>query len=527
MGIILRQYGAWAISLKWKRNNMFARMKHSLRFKLTMFLMVIMTLTIFCSILVTQFCVKGFFLSELKYRMITMYEDVNEIFSQPRLSSIQISDGLSRLAANGEINIFVLCQDGTIYSNINEESEMWESMQSIATLLEGQNEQDLEDYFFQDGKGFWIFNQNYDRKLDSDFYDLVGMLDDGSLVALRSSVVRFNESIATTMRLYLYVGVSAILVGCMAMFFASSSYVRPIHQMAMVAKRMAQLDFDVKVDSQSKDEIGELGDSINSMSKELEATISELKTANAKLKHDIEKKTQIDEMRKEFLSHVSHELKTPIALIQGYAEGLKENISDEPESRDFYCDVIMDEANRMNTMVKKLLTLNELEFGMDKISFERFDIVELIKNINSSVDILIQQQQIDFHFDISRPIYVWGDEFLIEEVYRNYLSNAIHYATDKKRVDIEVERKGQLLQVRVYNEGEQIPDDELEKIWIKFYKVDKARTREYGGSGIGLSIVAATMKLHGQKYGVYNTDEGVVFYFELELAKQHITDEKC
>ena len=279
-----------------------------------------------------------------------------------------------------------------------------------------------------------------------------------------------------------------------------------------IAKRMSNLDFNAKYKVESNDEIGELGRSINLLSEKLEDTISELKSANNQLQTDIEQKVHVDEMRKEFLSHVSHELKTPIALIQGYAEGLKENISDDPESKDFYCEVIMDEADRMNTMVKKLLALNELEFGMDKINFERFDIVELMKNVNASSNILLQQNEIDFCFDIESPVFVWADEFLIEEVYRNYLTNAIHYATNNKKVCVTTEQRENVLRINVFNEGDEIPDEELEKIWIKFYKVDKARTREYGGSGIGLSIVAATMKLHGRKYGVYNTENGAVSY---------------
>jgi signal transduction histidine kinase len=222
---------------------------------------------------------------------------------------------------------------------------------------------------------------------------------------------------------------------------------------------------------------------------------------------------------------VSHELKTPIALIQGYAEGLKENISDDPESRDFYCEVIMDEAERMNVMVKKLLALNELEFGTDNIHMERFDLVELMKNINSSTEIMMQQKQIQLVFSCPVSAYVWGDEFMIEEVYSNYLTNAIHYAPQGGKVEITIEERGDTLRVLVYNEGNPIPEEELEKVWIKFYKVDKARTREYGGSGIGLSIVAATMKLHQQDYGVYNKDHGVVFYFELEAAKQYLNHE--
>lgn len=510
---------------------MISRYKHSLRFKLTMLLMIMMTLTVFGSLGMTQMFVKTFFLNELQDRMRSMYTEINSIFSTEGLTELQIREYLMKLAAQGEINIFVLHvdEDGNkkIYSNANKEGQMWESMQAIAQLLEGTGEKDLENFFANSGKGYCIFHQNYDEEMKATFYDLVGVLDDGSLIALRSSATRFNESVITTMRLYFYVGIAAIIIGCLAMFFASSYYVRPIHEMAVVAKRMAQLDFDAKVVSKSKDEIGELGNSINSMSKELEATISELKTANAKLTKDIEKKTQLDEMRKEFLSHVSHELKTPIALIQGYAEGLKENISDDVESREFYCEVIMDEADRMNTMVKKLLTLNELEFGNDRLNFERFDLVELMKNINASSDILLQQNHVYLHFPYEEPVYVWADEFMIEEVYTNYLTNAIHYANEEGNVFISLEKWDNLVRVNVYNEGNTIPEEELDKIWIKFYKVDKARTREYGGSGIGLSIVAATMKQHGRDFGAYNKDKGVVFYFELELARRHNNDENC
>ena len=168
--------------------------------------------------------------------------------------------------------------------------------------------------------------------------------------------------------------------------------------------------------SGGEDEIGELGHNFNQMSDKLERAISELKSANARLQKDIEEKTQIDEMRQEFLSDVSHELKTPIALIQGYAEGLKENISDDAESRDFYCDVIIDESAKMNALVKKLLNLNQLEFGNDQLSMERFDLAELIRGVIQSSHILIEQKEAKILFQQQEPVYVWGDEFKIEEV---------------------------------------------------------------------------------------------------------------
>ena len=236
------------------------------------------------------------------------------------------------------------------------------------------------------------------------------------------------------------------------------------------------------------------------------------------LQKDIEKKIQIDEMRKEFLSNVSHELKTPIALIQGYAEGLQECINDDPESREFYCDVIIDEAGKMNNMVKKLLSLNQLEFGNDQVTMERFNITELIRGVVQSSQLLASQKEADLRFVQKNPVYVWGDEFKIEEVITNYVSNALNHVDYDKKIEVKIIQKGKLIRVSVFNTGEPIPQEDLDKIWIKFYKVDKARTREYGGSGIGLSIVKAIMDSMNQKCGVINYDNGVEFWFELQSA---------
>jgi len=228
------------------------------------------------------------------------------------------------------------------------------------------------------------------------------------------------------------------------------------------------------------------------------------------LQDDIEKKIQIDEMRKEFLSNVSHELKTPLALIQGYAEGLQECINDDAESREFYCDVIIDEADKMNRMVKKLLTLNQLEFGNDQVVMERFNMTELITGVANSTKILREQKNIRLELENPEEAWVWGDEFKVEEVITNYMSNAINHADGEKVI-----RVFYTCSVSVFNTGQPIPEEDLDKIWVKFYKVDKARTREYGGSGIGLSIVKAIMDSLHQQCGVINHEDGVEFWMEL------------
>ena len=285
---------------------------------------------------------------------------------------------------------------------------------------------------------------------------------------------------------------------------------------------MTELDFEVKYQpaKHRTNEIDVLGRDMNLMSETLEKTISELKSANNQLQSDIEKKNEIDEMRKEFLSNVSHELKTPLALIQGYAEGLKECVHDDAESRDFYCEVIMDEADKMNQMVKKLLTLNQLEFGNETVTMEHFDLTELITGVINSQMLLAEQSGIRIDFEADGPMLVWADEFKVEEVVTNYLSNAIHYASYEKRILIRYIKKADCVRVCVFNTGEPIPESELENVWIKFYKVDKARTREYGGSGIGLSIVKAIMESFHRECGVENHEDGVEFWFELDTSSK-------
>ena len=282
---------------------------------------------------------------------------------------------------------------------------------------------------------------------------------------------------------------------------------------------MAKLDFSAHYDGNTRNEIDVLGSNMNDMSGALEHTISELKTANNELENDIREKTEIEEMRKEFISNVTHELKTPIALIQGYAEGLAEDVNGDPQGREEYCSVIIDEADKMNRMVRSLLTLNHLEFGQTQAVMERFDLFDMIDGLLKSSGILAEQEGINVRLTGDRPTYVWADQYLVEDVFNNYYTNAVHYAAGDKVIEIRVEPRGKVVRTTVFNSGNPIPEDAIGHIWEKFYKVDKARTRKYGGSGVGLSIVKASMELMHQAYGVQNFDNGVAFWFELERAE--------
>lgn len=362
----------------------------------------------------------------------------------------------------------------------------------------------------------YVIQQVSDRFAGMEYVESWGELESGCYFLIRTPLESIRESVAISNSFYFYVGIGIIALSGLVVWVITKRITKPISELTQLSTKMSELDFDAKYHSQAGNEIDELGENFNRMSEQLEKTISELKSANNQLLKDIENKEKIDQMRQEFLNNVSHELKTPIALVQGYAEGLKENISDDPESREFYCDVIMDEAAKMNKLVKNLLTLNQLESGRDEVSMERFDIVSLIRGVLQSMDIMIQQKEAKVSFEASEPVYVWADEFKIEEVVTNYTSNALNHLNGEKEIEIRVIPEDDRVRVTVFNTGTPIPEEDVPKLWNKFYKVDKARTREYGGSGIGLSIVKAIMEGLHQQYGVQNYDNGVEFWFTLD-----------
>jgi len=351
------------------------------------------------------------------------------------------------------------------------------------------------------------------------FLEMYGRLDSGISFIMRTPLDSIRESASMANTFYFYTGVLCTVVGVVIIWIVTGKIVKPILTLNTISERMVKLDFDAKYEGKAKNEIGLLGENMNLLSKSLEHSISELKSANNELRRDIEKKNKIDEMRREFLANVSHELKTPIALIQGYAEGLQEGMGETPEDRDYYCNVIVDEATKMNQLVQKLLSLNQLEFGKDAVEMERFDLTALISDYLETGSLLAKQQGIHVEWDRTAPCHVWADPFMTEEVLQNYYSNAVHYCKEPGEIRITLEkREDGRVRIGVFNTGDAIPEESLPRVWEKFYKVDKARTREYGGSGVGLSIVKAIMEAFHQDYGVENVDGGVLFWFELEGA---------
>lgn len=551
--------------------------KHSIRFKITVLFAGIICILIVMLLLFNITFSEKFYMQDKREAMLNAYESIDDACNQYSAGSISDTDlrnNLEQVSTSKGMSIIIVNSDWTTFyvsthgdemmlerlkksifnndifqgmpdksgsmqeqpdenrngdgrpddlpDNAGDNSDNGDRNVGKKTLPEkiidmsGNGASETRDILYQSDK--YTVQKVYDSRLLDDYIELWGTLDNGNFILIRTPIQGIKDNVHISNTFITYIGIVTLIIGIIAAFVLSSYISRPIKQLSNIAERMSELDFDIKYDGKDKGEIGLLGKSMNNMSQKLEENISQLKAANLELQRDIDKKEKLEKMRTDFLSNVSHELKTPIALIQGYAEGLKEGITDDPESMDFYCSVIMDEASKMNNMVKRLLTLNQIEFGEDELVMERFDINELVKSVVNANELRATQKNLSITYDIlDTPLYVWADEYKVEEVVTNYLSNAINHCCNENIIKIKV---GQIdkdnVRVSVFNTGNNIPEADIEHIWEKFYKVDKARTREYGGNGIGLSIVKAIVESMGKTCGVNNLSDGVEFWFDLD-----------
>ncbi|MBQ7933444.1 MAG: HAMP domain-containing protein [Lachnospiraceae bacterium] len=484
-------------------------MKKSIRKHLALIFIGLMAGTVILCLLINNLLLGQFYLKSKADVLKDAYATIQTAARSDSYGTDSFIQQLDQVCSTNNVIIYIVDSNSKkVYESVNGGRQLKDRLLGYIFGLRNDNIQILE------------YEENYTLQRSGqkqmEYLEMYGRLNTGVSFIMQTPLESIRESAALANRFFAYVGLACAMAGGIVIWLVSRKITKPILELSNISKRMVEFDFEAKYTGKGNNEIDRLGHNINVLSQSLEKNISDLKTANNELMHDIERKEQIDEMRKEFLSNVSHELKTPIALIQGYAEGLKEGVSEDKESRDYYCDVIIDEAAKMNQMVQKLLTLNQLEFGNDVVSMERFDIVALIRGYLQSAELLAQQNGITVNMPEYDPIFVWADEFKVEEVFNNYFSNAVNHCSGEKLIDVNLQIGEGRVRVAVFNTGDPIPEESVSHIWEKFYKVDKARTREYGGSGVGLSIVKAIMESMNQAYGVENYANGVCFWFELE-----------
>jgi signal transduction histidine kinase len=460
----------------------------------------------------------------------TSKEITQKIIGLNKVSDFQDEDlifELNRLEKSRGVSIVIGKAEGTLYypilRNIKGQPRKIFNVNPFVEFkgpeprLNNQRDNKMKSLIPYDDNSYFVIikdpNLNFDTlryqtKLENDLTILVWM-----------PMAAISESASVSNKFTAIVAIITIFISGLWFLFISAKFTQPIKEINKTAKRMAELDFSQKLDIKSEDEIGQLSRSINHLSYSLSNAIGELSKKNKQLEKDVDKGKKIDAMRREFVSNVSHELKTPIFLIQGYAEGLKTNIAADEEKKSFYYDVIMEEAEKMDIIVKDLLNLSQIESGDMDLSRCDFDIGKLIHETIKKLEPIFEEKGINVELDVEIKGQVNGDPVRIEQVILNYLNNAINHVDGNKYIKIMAEVQKKKIRVSVFNTGKNIPEELLDRIWISFYKIDKARTRSYGGTGLGLAIVKAIQQAHDNEFGVSNSENGVMFWFDLDLSK--------
>lgn len=509
--------------------------RRSIRFKFFVAISAVTLVFIGVLLILNLFFYEDYYMLMRRGELRDAYQSIRNSYSGDIEELMTVLDNYESQTA---IRMAVVCSDGTVlYTSFNTRSDEGNA--------DTQNPFQLPDFDLldQQRRGYTILQsiaQNVSwNTLDSHSYQflnvtlwdndqylcLAGVLDnqaDKCLFAyMPYAYIEQNSSL--NLVFLVIAGGCALLICLIFAYGVSRWFSRPLIAMAGLADRMSELDFSTKYQGGSTDEIGQLGQSLNRLSAYLEQTIRELRQSNEQLAQEIKEKERIDNMRQEFIVNVSHELKTPIALIQGYAEGLTAGVADDPEDRKYYCDTIADEADHMNKLVMQLLNLSRLELGAEQTYSEDIDLHELCAEAVRKTAVLCESRGLTVEYD-DTCITVRTDGDLLDQVLMNYLSNAIRYTIDGGKIKISAKQTGDCVRLTVFNEGDGLPEEELPKIWEKFYRTDRARTREAGGTGIGLSLVRAIADtLHGS-CGVENVEGGIVFWFELSASAENDSD---
>lgn len=368
--------------------------------------------------------------------------------------------------------------------------------------------------FHKDAKPVLIdkSNNNKDR---IQLYGIIERKDTCYYIVIRVSFEGIQEDMRDMNMFILYIASFALVAGGLLVYSIAKKVAKPIEEINQVSIHVSNLDFSHKAsEDMSQDEINSLAKNINSMSNKLEESINELTEANKKLEKDNQYMLQVDEIRKEFIANISHELKTPLAVLTGYAEMLYNDV--DGIDKNFYYKTILDETIKMNILINKMMSLTSMENQLEKIDFEEINLSRFILCIVQKCEVLFQKKHIKVECDFTKKCQVRGDRFYLEQVIMNYINNAIQHTEEGKQIIIKVYKKEEKSIVSIYNEGKNIDPRDLDKIWDNFYRADKARTRtDNNNIGLGLYLVRTIMNAHHGHYGVNNLPKGVEFWISL------------
>lgn len=501
----------------------------SIKSKITFFVAALLLILIAILIFVNLFIAENYFITQKKKTISKLYTSLTQSYSDDS-DTLRAFFESAEEANNIKVEIFDE-NNRLIYTSgrrLNEEfipfdfDKKFNSQESDVHIPDKDLQNgEFKIADFSENPIVEMFNPKDNGKGGSLFLKGIINTDNGQrFIIIESPLTAISDSVAILNQLMIFVFIVVAIIGCIVAYIFAIRFSRPIKEVELVAQNVAALDFSVKAnENASAAEISGLAKSINTMSVKLEGFIHDLMEKNELLNEDNERLSKIEEMRREFIANISHELKSPLALLCGYAEMLKNNT--EGLDKDYCYDIIIEETEKMNQMIKSMLDVASLEHGLKEIVRTETDFSNLVFQIVEKQSVLIKNKNIKMDTSIEEGCYVKGDSFYLENAIKNYIQNAVSHTRENGQIYIKLSSENNKAVFSVYNEGEQISEDKKNKIWDSFYKTNEARTRDEGNNiGLGLYIVKTIISSHEGDFGVMNKENGVEFWFSLDKIEK-------
>ena len=305
-----------------------------------------------------------------------------------------------------------------------------------------------------------------------------------------------NSATALLKKQLIYLILILIVAACIMAIFVSRRLNRPILKIISTAREMGKGNFNVKFEKSNVEELDELCDVLTVAASEMNKT---------------------EELKRDLLANVSHDLKTPLTMIKAYAEKVKDITYKDPEKREKDLNIIIDETDRLNALVNDLLDLSKMQAGECELNISEYDIVKNIKEIIKRYDIVIEKEGYIFELDMPNSAKVKSDKAKIEQVIYNLINNAIEHTGDNLTIKIAVKKQIDGVLISITDSGKGLTEEEKRLVWNRYYKKEKRHKRNMIGSGIGLSIVKGILESHRCEYGIDSKiGEYTTFYFKLK-----------
>lgn len=470
---------------------------------------------IFTLILFQTLFFERFYLSRKTSQLVSEVNKFRSLYSLQIYDNISLQKALADYESKNNSQIAILSLDGLSINGVNRSSEDIKTLTAFCAELISDKAL-INEVLSHNKTNTTVFrNVNSNDKKIGIVAPMSLMFDNDSIIISVSPTQPIEEASVVIREFFKYLILGFLILGVFLAYVYANLISKPLLKINKVAKKMSSLDFSAKCEVNSEDEIGYLGETLNFLSATLKDALTDLKDKNKQLEADIDKERKLENLRKDFVAGVSHELKTPIGIIEGYAEGIKDGIVSGKDV-DLYVETIIDEAHKMNKLVSNMLELSKLESGTIELNIENFNILRLINRIINKHTLDFKEKDLEVVLNYSLPYaYVKGDIFQLDQVLTNLFTNALKYTPKGEKVIVSVIDKNINYLISIENTGTSIPPEEIENIYSKFYRIDKSRKRTDNSTGLGLSIVKRILLLHKSTYKIENTNSGVDFNFTL------------